>query len=162
MTSPTYAAIKTEFNALSRGLVWNTSFSYRTARPDEMARMYGPDVGRMCQLPALARWRNFPSTSLVVNEPREQLLWQEFLNCCSPGEKLHPYYCHHIYPNHEDTDIESDADEAPSCKPIILTKAERDACMEDLFDYQSNFKQENTYLVLCKLVGQCTKLPIEH
>ena len=148
-TSPTYAAIKTEFNALPRGLVYNQSFSFRIATHDEMVQRY-----------LLADDSGVPHpTSLVINEQRGQLLWTEFLNFCSSGRELHRYYCHHIYPNHEvDTDTESDADEAPSCKPIILTKAERDACMDDLFHNQDSFAQENTYLVLCKLLSQCTKL----
>ena len=164
-TSPTYAAIKTEFNALPRGLVYNQSFSFRIATHDEMVQRYLLATGRVATHDEMVLYGD---TSLVVNEQRGQLLWTEFLNFCSSGRELHRYYCHHIYPNHEqaadtesDVDIESDADEAPSCKPIILTEAERGACMDDLFDNQSNFKQENTYLVLCKLLGQCTKLPIE-
>ena len=154
-TSPTYAAIKTEFNALPRGLVYNQSFSFRIATHDEMVQRY-----------LLADDSGVPHpTSLVVNEQRGQLLWTEFLNFCSSGRQLHRYYCHHIYPNHEqaadtesDVDIESDVDDAPTCKPITLTKAGRDACMDDLFHNQDSFAQENTYLVLCKLLGQCTKL----
>ena len=97
MTSPTYAAIKTEFNALPRALVYNPCFS------------------------------NKPGFSL---KHREQLLWTEFLNPCS----LVNWY---LWSG--------------------ISKS-----MPEVYLYYCRARRWIAVAVkLCKLLGQCTKIPIE-
>ena len=113
-TSPTYAAIKTEFNALPRGLVYNQSFSFRIATHDEMVQMAIHLGGGVP-----------PPTSLVVNEQRGQLLWTEFLNFCSSGRELHRYYCHHS----QSSQIQAtqNLDEVNNKRKTLLTMREKNS-----------------------------------